>query len=138
MKLKRKIITLLFVIFVIAGCGGVNKPKPVSTITPSNTEIINPINTISMSPSETLSPTMILITSTEVPQAYNLMDYYLFPADIDPKIAEVIQAALEERLSYSPYRGKQFFSYALFSPLEETDDGIIKAYLQETLSAIVK
>ena len=84
-----------------------------------------------MSPSETLSPTVILVTSTEVPQAYNLMETYLFPDDIDPRIAEVIQAALEKRLSYPPpYQGKQFFSYALFSPLEEMEDGDVRAFLQ--------
>ncbi len=133
MNLYRKFIsTLFFIIFVMAGCGSMNNSKPTPAITLSNTEIINPTNTISISPSpsETLSPTMILPTTTEIPQAYDLMDNYLFPADIYPKIAEVIQAALEERLSYSSYRGEQFFSYALFLPLEKTDDGIIKAYLQ--------
>ena len=121
-------ITLFFIIFVVVGCGSMDDSSPPPAIAASNTVKIDSTNTI------TLSPTMVLTTGTPVPQAYNLIENYLFPEDIDPKIAEVIQAALEMRLGRKQehiYRdGKRFFSYALFSPLEKSDDGVIMAYLQ--------
>lgn len=57
------------------------------------------------------------------------LENYLFPAEIDPEIAQVIQLVLEERLHYTAHRGKYFTSYVLLKPIEITADGRQKAYL---------
>ena len=131
---KELFITLFFTILVVAGCETMDDSSPTPTIKASNTAKTSLTNTINISPSDTPSPTMVLPTGTPILQMYYLMDNYLFPSEIDSRMAQVIQAALEERLGQKReylYRGgKEFFSYALFQPLEETNGGIIKAYLQ--------
>lgn len=57
------------------------------------------------------------------------LDSYLFPADIDPEIAQVIQLVLIERQHYTARHGKQFTTFVLVKPLEKTTDGHDKAYL---------
>ena len=54
---------------------------------------------------------------------------YIFPSQIDQKIAEVIQRGLEERLVFTTIRGDVFYSYVLLKPVEQTGDNVLTAYL---------
>jgi hypothetical protein len=126
-NLREKIFfSLLVMALGMTSCvQGVHDPGTMTTTL--NPETTGLTDTASTSPPESLLTTEMATTLT--PQADDRRGSYLFPSDIDEEIAEVIQLALEERLSYSHQRGERFFSYVLLKPLEKTDDGVIKAYL---------
>jgi hypothetical protein len=77
----------------------------------------------------TPSPLPLEYYATLTIQADPRLDSYLFPAEIDPEIAQVIQLVLEERLHFTARRGKHFTSYVLLNPVEKTDAGREKVYL---------
>lgn len=119
---------LVFMAFAMTGCvPRVSNPNSANTITALNTATIEPVNTPGMSPARTSFVSEMALTLT--PQTDHRRGSYLFPSDIEEEIAEVIQLALEERLSYSTYRGERFFSYVLLKPPVKTDTSIIKAYI---------
>lgn len=125
---KKLFIIIFFATMVAVGCAPTFMPVEEA----SDTAKIEATTT--MQPSATLMPTLVLLTETAMAQADQLTGKYLFPDEIDSKIAEVIQAALEKRLGWKQehiWRGrKQFFSYALFTPLKKSKDGTITAYAQ--------
>ncbi len=115
-------------VLIMAGCTqNIEDHHLANTNMVLNTVVVTPSNTVRVSPSGTVLPTVLFLTMTT--QADSRRDRYLLPSDIDEEIANVIQLALEKRLSPTAYRGKRFFSYVLLKPPEETEDGVIKAFL---------
>lgn len=128
-----KLDQLLFFItcllaWTLTGCGGELSPMPgpSSTANPSGTSpeppSITPIPT-------TPSPMPTQFYGTHTAEADPRLDSYLFPDEIDPEIAQVIQLTLMERGLFKPRLGKYFTTYVLLCPLEKTADGQHIAYV---------
>jgi len=130
-SMSRGVLTawLLFLFVVLAGCGQETAPRaPAAGDAPAATFTAHAVTaTPTPSPTPTALPAAWATTAT--PEADNRIARYLFPADIDPETALLIQRAIEARMSHKGDCARCFFAYALLKSPQRDADGTITAYV---------
>jgi len=114
--------------WTLTGCGAGEIPSPGLSMTAqpaTPSPELTPPTAIPTTP----SPMPTGLYSTRTAEADFRLDHFLFPAEIDPEIAQVIQLALVERQHYTPRYGRYFTTFVLLKPLETNAKGQHQAYL---------